>query len=623
MLRSSQVFGEFRVVDLPILASLLAREPEAVQRSAISWSIQWNRYVTCACAHAHFARRWSDLVRVMSVGDGGLLLKSTLRKINGLGDERGGLEPTVAKPLADVVLDLVGEVTEAGQEVDDGVVRGIAEAIGKVGEEELTGVLSSALTLSLSPSSTLSLPSHLISLSPSPLHLSLLSALAPGTAVPLAKVQSLASTVNTPVGIWTLTSIACTPEGAKNIEMANIPQHITSTVPPEEEDMDGGEAPLNAKRRVDSDTVSDAINTLILGVGAVWESNVGNVGGREMELFHGHLTLFECLMSSLPQSPTLRASACDFLRARGRTGVGVLKAWPDNGDVVRSYVRVLAGVSEGGGWKEGRVGNVGSKIEQGVQSLGLHICNFPLRSQALGGPRPPPSWYDPLNIPASENRGKALRGLDGRVDFFELDYDWALKGADVALGCLGFVRGMRGVLPVNGGVLSKAIETCVVLSRALKRKLEQFVAAHNIDPSKLPAIAESKFSWEDGIEEDVRIMVECKYTYLLGLKMVTLVENLLSLAGLQIARLKQAGEGLGGEGSIIALDGMAKSLLPMLKNVKIEERGIGAVNEDFAKKFARLLSEGCEVRAGRVGGEGREKGGSDLGEGLKVWGGRR
>ena len=131
------------------------------------------------------------------------------------------------------------------------------------------------------------------------------------------------------MGIWTLTSIACTPEGAKNIEMANIPQHITSTVPPEEEDMDGG-------------------------VGAVWESNSRNMEGREMDLFHSHLTLFECLMSSLPQSPTLRASACDFLRVRGRTGIGVLKAWPENGDVVRSYVRVLAGVSEGGGWKEGR-----------------------------------------------------------------------------------------------------------------------------------------------------------------------------------------------------------------------------------------------------------------------------
>ena len=171
----AEVFGEFRVVDLPVLASLLAREPEAVQKSAISWSIQWNRYVTCACSHAHFARRWSDLVRVVGVADGGLLLKSTLRKINGevreceerktrehrsyvtnspsssQGDEQRGLEPTVAKPLADVVLDLVGEVAEAGQEVDDGVVRGIAEAIGNVGEEELTGLLSSALTLSLPP----------------------------------------------------------------------------------------------------------------------------------------------------------------------------------------------------------------------------------------------------------------------------------------------------------------------------------------------------------------------------------------------------------------------------------------------------------------------------------------
>ena len=105
------------------------------------------------------------------------------------------------------------------------------------------------------------------------------------------------------------------------------------------------------------------------------------------------------------------------------------------------------------------------------RSLGLHICNFPLRLQAVPGPRPPPSWYDPLGIPASPDRGKALRGLDSRVDFFELDYEWALKGADVALGCLGFVRGMRGVLPINAGVLAKAIETCAGLSRVLKRKV--------------------------------------------------------------------------------------------------------------------------------------------------------
>ena len=116
-------------------------------------------------------------------------------------------------------------------------------------------------------------------------------------------------------------------------------------------------------------------------------------------------------------------------------------------------------------------------------------------------------------------------------------------------------------------------------------------------------------------------MVECKYTYLLGLKMVTLVENLLSIAGIQMARLKQAGEGMGGEGSVMALDGMAKSLLPMLKNVKIEERGIGAAEEEFAKRVARVVSEMCEVRV-KLG----EKTGGDFGggarDGLKVWGGK-
>lgn len=251
-------------------------------------------------------------------------------------------------------------------------------------------------------------------------------------------------------------------------------------------------------------------------------------------------------------------------------------------------------------------------------SLGLHICNFPLRLPAVPGPRPPPSWYDPLGIPASPDRGRALRGLDSRVDLFELDYEWALKGADVALGCLGFVRGMRGVLPINAGVLSKAIDTCVGLSRALKRKLEQYVGAHNIDPAKLPAIAKSKFSWEDGVEEDIRVMVECKYTYLLGLKMVTLVENLLCLAGIQMTRLKQAGEDLGGEGSVIALDGMAKCLLPMLKSVRVEERGIGAADDEFSKKVSRILREMSESTT--MG----EKGAADFADGgLKVWGGER
>ncbi|GMH60988.1 hypothetical protein TL16_g03163 [Triparma laevis f. inornata] len=460
---AAEVFGTYKVVDLVVLVSQLSGYPEGVQRSAAMWSTQWNRYVTCACAHAHLARSWSELVRVVGSLDGGLLLKATLAKLNGGGEE----------PLADVVLDLVGEAVGMGGEVDEGVVRGIAEAIGKVSEEELTGVLSSALALSLTETSGVVLPAHLVSLSVTPLHLSLLSCIAgSATSIPLAKIQSLMPAVNDPVGVWALTSIACKAEGAKNIEMATIPQQIISSVPPEEEDMEGG-------------------------VGAVWEANPNvDVGGREMALFNSHLVLFDCLMASLPQSPTLRSSACDFLRARGRTGVGVLRGWPENGDVVLSYVRVLEGVSEGGGWKEGRIGKVGSKIEQGILSLGLHICNFPVRMAT--GVRGEASWYDPLNIASSPEKGHALRGLDGRGDWYELDYQWALKGADVAAGCLGFVRGMRGVLPINGGMLSKGIETCVRLSRTLDQKLEQIVVANNLDRGKLAEIGEAEFSWEDG-----------------------------------------------------------------------------------------------------------------------------
>lgn len=472
----------------------------------LDWAKEWNRYVLAACSSAHVCKAWSLLIGtaivsctellvkdrgndgmtpgVIDLNDLSNMLKAVLERL--VGDSTVALEGGSALPLCDAVLRIVGVLKLCNAEIDEALLSLLGKAVCVVGKgeagEELSGLLSCALCLSigiskagLSDGIRQDVSTNLVQAA------DFLSDVGGGTSIngKLARSgfcsilgltgedtysidalhrdmsrQRLKSMVNVCVGdadgVWTLVKIACSQIGAKNL-------------------MDCGVgAELIAKCGL-----AEEIGEESSFVGAAWENqgrqtgSLGNKGGSDL-LFYGQLKLFGTMLCSLPKSGLVGSECCRFLRMKCVSGVEMLKQFPQDIGLVGTYVEVLEALACGGGWNSSTMGKVGGKIEQGVLSLGLHLCNFPLRRGLEEGRTDiGPSWWDAVGFDAmsDEEKGAKLGGIFSLGGWFERDYEYVDAALKISSCCLGFIRSVmttgEELVIVDGSLLSRGLEVCV------------------------------------------------------------------------------------------------------------------------------------------------------------------
>ncbi len=640
----ADVFDNFRIIDCNKVGKALS-ENASLKTMSLDWAKDWNRYVTAACAASHACRAWGTIVDVSVGGCRDVLVDDDVMDINGLslllhfileklvggrGVAKAALEASSALPLCVSLLNIIWALKASGSSISSSILSLVSNAIVVCGRgeggEDLSGVLSCALCMCIDGAEAkgslradvnaalVKAAGFLVGAGGGgragnngrfarSAFCSVLSLTADGGEGIVDVLhrdmssQCLKSLIALGVGdregIWTLVEIACSHSGAKNLLDGGVGSALIATC-----------------------GMGEEINEESSFRGAAWSKRDGyaTVGLDEEDrkgLLFGQLQLMSTMLCRLPKSGLLMNECSRFLRLRCNTGVDMLRDFPKDIDIVEAYVNVLEMVGAGGGWG-GVMGKVGGKIEQGVLSLGLHLCNFPMRDGAgVGGRRQEaPSWWDAVKLDAatSEERGMPMTGLSGgrdnRATWCELDYEYIDSAMRIAVACIGFVRNRvtyeeGRVMVIDGSYLAKGLEICVRLGRVLEGKRMAMVSEHNLDEDRLEELVE-KVRSSDGMGQidagEWRVMVEVRWVVSLEKRVGRLCENLLVLCALQLGVLEKIWRTSGiAQNGRKAWDEMGKVVMKTLNVCDLEGRGIsGEKDTSFTKKLARTIREKCE-----------------------------
>jgi hypothetical protein len=430
-------------------------------------------------------------------------------------------------------------------------------------------------------------------------------------------LQTLVSScVGDPDACWSLVELAVSLEGARSLVECGIGAELIRSCGPEEEIGDE-----SAWR------------------GAAWTGgNQGAVGSEEERqrkklLFFAQLKIFGALLCHLPNDAELKSDCCKFIKTKGGSCVEMLRNFPKDVDELEALINVLEMVSGGSGCGfAGIMGRVGNKLEQGALNLGLHLATYPLRSTGhstyVNGNASDVGWWSAIKLEdlSEEVKGVKLPGLFDGLDrvatgWWELDYENACAAARIAVSCVSFCRGRveirqqsqqqiedGALLMIDSKALGRALDEAVKLSRQCQRRIQRLTVEHSLTPALLPRLMEE--AGEEEIarlqdENELRVLVECRFVLLLGVDAVRLCENLLALAALQLNNLEQAGGGGDKE--------LGRGILQVLEENSVGTEGLGRVlageggaegGDEFVKKLGRCIWEKV-VGVGKPNGGGR------------------